>query len=64
MVLNEEVMYTNHQESTFPKIVPLMSSKEKLKGRKVKAVLRYHQPSPNKVIEQYAHHLFFFLSIS
>ena len=59
VVLNDELMNSNHQESIFPKIVPLMSSKEKLKCRKVKEVLRYHQPSPHKIVEQYAHHLLF-----
>ena len=34
-----------------------MSSKKKLKCRKVEAVLRYHHPSPPKYIEQYLHHL-------
>ena len=32
-----------------------MSSKEKLKCRKVKAVLRYYQPNPNKAFETYAY---------
>ena len=59
VVLNDELMDSNHEESIFPKIVPLMSSEEKLKCRKVKAVLRYHQPSPHKNVEQYAHHLLF-----
>ena len=59
VVLNDELMDSNHEESIFPKIVPLMSSEEKLKCRKVKAVLRYHQPSPHKNFEQYAHHLLF-----
>ena len=36
-----------------------MSSKENLKCQKVKAVLRYHQHSPNKNDEQYPHHLLF-----
>ena len=59
VVLNNELMDSNHEESIFPKIVPLMSSKEKLKCRKVKVVLRYHQPIPHKNVEQYAHHLLF-----
>ena len=59
VVLNDELMDSNHEESIFPKIVPLMSSKEKLKCRKVKAVLKYHQPSRHKNVEQYAHHLLF-----
>ena len=32
---------------------------EKLKCRKVRAVLRYRQPNPQKYIEQDAHHLLF-----
>ena len=44
-----------------PKVIPLMSSKEKLKCRNVKAVLRYHQPSPNRDIEKFAHHMLFSL---
>ena len=42
-----------------PKLIPLMSSKKKLKCRKVKAVLRYNQRSLQKHIEQYSHHLLF-----
>ena len=37
----------------------MITSKEKLKCRKFKSVLRYHQPSPHKNVEQYAHHLLF-----
>ena len=36
-----------------------MSSKERLKCRKVKAVLQYYQPNPNKAFETYAYHLFY-----
>ena len=36
-----------------------MSSNEKLKRRKVRAVLRYHAPNPYRNPEQYAHHLLF-----
>ena len=36
-----------------------MSSNEKLKCRKIKAVLRYHVPNPNRNPEQYTHHLLF-----
>ena len=42
-----------------PKVIPLMSSKEKLKCQNVKAVLRYHQPSPNRDIETFAHLMLF-----
>ena len=50
VVLNDELMDSNHEESICPKIVSLTSSKEKLKCRKVKAVLRYHQPSPIRML--------------
>ena len=43
----------------YPKIVPLMSSKEKLYCRKVPYVLRYHVPDKHKYPEQYVHHLLF-----
>ena len=59
VVLDDKVMDANHDESIYPKVIPLMSSNEKLKCRKIGAVLRYHQPSPHKSIEQYAHHLLF-----
>ena len=41
----------------YPKILPLMSSKEKLHCCKVPFVLRYHLPNKPKYPEQYAHHL-------
>lgn len=44
-------------ESTYPKTLPLMSSKEKLSLRKEKCVLRYHVPSKEKNPEGFAHHL-------
>ncbi|XP_057292445.1 uncharacterized protein LOC130621150 [Hydractinia symbiolongicarpus] len=40
-----------------PKSVPLMSSKEKLKRRNKKRVVRYHTPNPVNKAEEYAHHL-------
>ena len=36
-----------------------MSFNEKLKHRKVRAVLQYHVPNPNRNPEQYVHHLLF-----
>ena len=59
MLLDDTIMESNHAETHFPKVVPLMTFKEKLHCRKAKAVLRYHQPSPTKHIEQYAHHCYF-----
>ena len=57
--LDNALMESNHAETKFPKIILLMPSKEKLVFWKVRAVLRYHQPSLQKHIEQYSHHLFF-----
>lgn len=37
-VLNDELIEINHADSQFAKIISLMSSKEKLKQRKAKAV--------------------------
>ena len=52
-------METNHLDPHLIKTIPLMSSKEKLICRKVKAVLRYHVPNANRNAEEYAHHLLF-----
>ena len=41
----------------YPKIIPLMSSKERMCCRNVKKVLRYHTPNPAVNAEAYAHHL-------
>ena len=57
VILDDELLETHHKDFNYPKEIPLMSSKEKLKCRKVKAVLRYYQPNPNKAFETYAHHL-------
>ena len=59
IVLDDKLMESDHVKCTDPKVIPLMSSKEKLKCRNVKAVLRYQQPSPNSDIEKFAHHMLF-----
>ena len=56
VILNHEIMEENYTHM-FPPIVPLMTSKEKVKCRKVRAVLRFHVPSRNKYPERYAHHI-------
>ena len=61
IVLDDEIMGSNHVKRSYPKAISLMSSKGKLKCRNVKAVLRYHQPSPNRDIEKFAHHMLFSL---
>ena len=59
-VLQDRVLEENHSDCLYPSSIPLMSSnKEKLKCRKVKAVLRYHVPNRHKKPELYAHHLLF-----
>ena len=58
IILTDETMEENDTH-TFPPIVPLMSSKQKVKCRKIRAVLRYHVPNRHKYPEKYAHHLLF-----
>ena len=52
-------METNHVDPQLIKTIPLMSSKEKLKCGKVKAVLRYHVPNAHRNAEEYSHNLRF-----
>ena len=59
VILDDELLETHHKDYNYPKEIPLMSSKEKLKCRKVKAIPRYYQPNPNKAFETYAHYLLF-----
>ena len=59
VILDDELLETYRKDSNYPKEIPLMSSKEKLKCGKVKPVLRYYQPNPNKAFETYAYHLLF-----
>ena len=58
-ILNENVLEDNHNLCKYPSTIPLMSSKEKLKCRKVKSFLRYHVPNRNKNPEKHAHHILF-----
>ena len=58
-VLEELLLEINHTACNYPTTIPLMSSKERLKCRQVKAVLRYHVPNCHKFPEKYAHHLLF-----
>ena len=57
IVLNDSVIEENHDCSLLPKIVPLMSSKQTLKCRKVRKVLRCYTPNKHKYPEKYAHHM-------
>ena len=58
-VLQELILEVNHTACNYPGTIPLMNSKEKLKCRQVKAVLRYHVPNHHKFPKKYAHHLLF-----
>ena len=59
-IFQEILIEENHSPCGYPSPIPLMSlKKEKIKCRKVKAVLRYHVPNRHKKPEQYAHHLLF-----
>ena len=57
--LVDEDIELNHQDSSYPQTIPLMSSKQKLKCRAVPAVLRFHTPNKDKNFEFYSHHLLF-----
>ena len=57
--LIDQVIERNHSPSPYPKVIPLMSSKEKLKCRQTEVVLRYHVPNKDMYSEKYAHHLLF-----
>ena len=59
-VLTDEVIQTQHsnsQDISLPLTIKLMNTKEKMKCRKVKAVIRYHTPNKTKEPECYFHHL-------
>ena len=59
VVLDDKLMNLQHSATHQNETISLMSSNEKLKRRKVRLVLWYHVPNPNRNPEQYAHHLFF-----
>lgn len=60
LITDDGVIEINHDKSNnFLKVIPLMLSKDKLTCRKVKAVLRYHEPGAHGSVEQYVHHLLF-----
>ena len=59
-VLTDEVIHTQHsvlQNISLPPQITLMNTKEKMKCRKVKAVIGYHTPNKTKEPEHYFHHL-------
>ena len=57
--LPDDLIEKNHPVTNYPLIIPLMTTNEKLKCRKVPHILRYFTPNRNKNPEMYAHHLLF-----
>ena len=51
--MKEDLLEHNHSLCDYPAIIPHMSSKDKLKCRKFKAVLRYHVPNRHKYPGKY-----------
>ena len=57
-VLTDDLLEEGENES-YPSVVPLMTYKQKMKCRKVKAILRYGAQNKHRFPEKYAHHLLF-----
>ena len=55
--LSDEILDDNFPDQVYPPVIPLMSSKDKLKCRKVPATLQFFTPNKNKNLEFYAHHI-------
>ena len=57
MELKGELLEVNSPAAGYPIVISLMSSREKMKCRKLLSVLRYFTPNKNRDYEGYAHHL-------
>ena len=58
--LLDEFLEDNHKSyALYPKVIPLMSTKEKLKCWKVSCVLKLYVPNQKTKPEQYTHYLLF-----
>ena len=55
--LQDKLIDNNHEENGYPKQIKLMKSKQVMRCRKVRKVLRYHVPNSMLYPEKYAHHL-------
>jgi len=56
--LNEVLVDDNIEGPlSYPKIIPLMKSKDKMRCRSAKKILRYHTPNATLKPEEHAHHL-------
>ena len=57
-VLTDSAIEAQHLDNdSLPDVVRLMNTNEKMKRRKIKAVVRYHTPNKQKEPELYFHHL-------
>ena len=54
---SDEILENNFPDQVYLPVIPLMSSKNKLKCRKVPSVLRFFILNKNKNFELYAHHV-------
>ena len=55
--LSDEILENNFPDQVYPPVIPLMSSKDKLKCRKVPSVFRFVTPKKKSNFELYAHHV-------
>ena len=56
-IIEQAHVGTTDDASVLPKQIRLINTKEVMKCRKVRAVIRYHTPNKTKEPEQYFHHL-------
>ena len=65
-VLTDEIIHTHSilQDISLTSQITLTNTKEKLKCRKVKAVIRYHTPNKTKEPGRYFHHLLMLYNIA
>ena len=58
VILTDQILENQHLFSQIlPTKISLMTKKETMKGRKVKAVIRFHKPSKTTAPEKYFHHV-------
>ena len=61
-ILQDDLIEHYHiSENNYLKEIPLMSSNENLKRRKVPYVLKYHVPNKHTLPEEHAHHIIIFV---
>ena len=58
---NELIEYIHNIDHIYPKVIPLMSSKEKLKCHKGPYFLQFYVPNQQMQPEEYVHHMAFYV---